>query len=146
MRGASLLLCAGVVVVAAWREPQVQPVVRKVVIRFSCDTDGGATVTVRPWRVVMQKRTDHIEWSLIPAGVPSVQISPKYVAGWPFVSPPPITVTGQKPGVARDVPAAVPAGTYKYNITGVCLRGESPPDTVVIDPDMIIPTLPPGSE
>ena len=146
MRGASLLLCAGVVVVGAWSEPQVQPVVRRVSIRFSCDNDGGATVTVKPWRVVMQKRTDYIEWSLIPTGVPSVQISPKYVAGWPFVSPPPITVTGQKPGVARDVPAAVPAGTYKYNITGVCLRGELPPDTVVIDPDMIIPTLPPGSE
>ena len=145
MRGGSLLLCAGVVVLAAaWREPQVQPVVRKVQIRFACDNDGGATVTVKPWRVVLQKRTDHVEWTLIPTGVQSVDISPKYIAGWPFVAPPPITVTGQKPGVAKDIPASVPAGTYKYNITGICQRGESPPDTVVIDPDMIIPTLPAG--
>lgn len=145
MRSGTLLFCAGVVLIAgAWRESQVQPVTRKVLIRFACDTDGGATVTVKPWRVVLQKRTDYVEWTLIPSGVQSVAISPKYVAGWPFVVAPPITVTAQKPGVARDVPAAVPAGTYKYNITGICTRGDAPPDTVVIDPDMIIPTLPPG--
>ena len=145
MRGASLLLCAGVVVIAAaWREPQGQPVVRKVLIRFACDIDGGATVTVKPWRVVLQKRTDQVEWTLIPSGVPSVAISPKYVAGWPFVAPPPVTVTAQKPGVAYEIPTVVPGGTYKYNITGICVRSGAPPDTVIIDPDMIIPTLPPG--
>ena len=145
MRGGYLLLCAGVVVIAAaWREPQGQPVVRRVLIRFACENDGGATVTVRPWRVVLQRRTDHVEWTLIPTGVPSVAITPKYIAGWPFVAPPPVTVTAQSPGVARDVPAAVPGGNYKYNITGVCQRGTAPPDTVIIDPDMIIPTIPPG--
>ena len=143
VRSRMLLLCVGVVAIAAaWREPQVQPVVRKVMIKFSCEADGGATVTVKPWRVVMQRRTEQIEWSLVPSGIESVSISPKYVAGWPFVSPPPIVVTSARPGIGKDVPTAVPAGNYKYNITGICVRTNAPSDTVVIDPDMIIP--PPG--
>jgi hypothetical protein len=142
MRSPILLLCVGVVVIAAaWREPQVQPVVRKVMIRFSCDTAGAATVTVKPWRVVMLRRTEQVEWTLIPAGITSVSISPKYVAGWPFVAPPPLVVTAGKPGIGKDVPAAVPAGNYKYNITGICARTGAPSDTVVIDPDMIIPPI-----
>jgi hypothetical protein len=142
MRRWTLLLCAGVVMVAAaWRAPRNQAVARKVQIKFACDTDGGATVTVKPWRIVLQQRTDQVEWSLIPSGVGSVSITPKYIAGWPFVAPPPIVVTAVKPGVGKDIPASVPAGTYKYNITGVCARTGAPADTVVIDPDMIIPTL-----
>jgi len=129
--------------VSAWREPQIQPVVRKVLIRFSCDNDGGATVTVRPWRVVLQRRTDHVEWTLLPVDVERVSITPKYVAGWPFVAPPPVVVTPQRPGVARDIPASVPGGNYKYNITGICTRPGGPADTVIIDPDMIIPNLGP---
>jgi hypothetical protein len=110
-------------------------------IKFSCEADGGATVTVKPWRVVMQKRNEQIEWSLVPSGIGSVSISPKYIAGWPFVSPPPIVVTSGKPGLGKDVPSAVPAGNYKYNITGICVRAGAPSDTVVIDPDMIIPPI-----
>ena len=142
MRSRTLLLCAGVVAIAAaWRAPQGAPVLRKVIIKFSCDTDGGATVTVKPWRVVMSKRTEQIEWSLTPSGISSVSISPKYVAGWPFVAAPPIVVNAGKPGIGKDIPSAVPAGNYKYNITGICARSGAPADTVVIDPDMIIPPL-----
>ena len=142
MRSRTLLLCVGVVVVAAaWREPQNQPVIRKVLIRFSCETDGGATVTVKPWRVKLTTKAEQIEWSLVPSGLTTVEISPKTVARWPFVAPPPLVVTVQRPGIGKDIPATVPAGSYKYNITGVCLRSAAPPDTVIIDPDMIIPTL-----
>jgi len=143
VRGRMLLLCAGVVAIAAaWREPQ-GPVVRKVVIRLTCDTDGSATLNVRPWRVVMLKRTEQIEWSLVPAAnsVASVSITPKYIAGWPFYAPPPIVVTPAKPGIGKDIPDRVPADTYKYNISGICPRAGAPPDTIVIDPDMIIPPL-----
>jgi hypothetical protein len=140
MRSGTLLLCAGIVAIgAAWREPQIQPTVKKVLIKFSCDADGGATVTVKPWRVTLTKRTEQIEWSLIPAGIDTVMISPKYVAGWPFVTAPPIIVRSVKPGIGKDIPDGVPAGAYKYNITGVCRRSGAVPDTVIIDPDMIIP-------
>ena len=100
-------------------------------------------MSVKPLRVVLQKRTEQVEWSLIPSGpgMTSVSISPKYVAGWPFIAPPPIVVTSGKPGIGKDIPASVPAGTYKYNITGVCPRTGAPSDTVVIDPDMIIPPI-----
>jgi hypothetical protein len=141
MRSGTLLLCVGVVVAAvAWREPDNQPTVRRVLIRFSCETDGGASVTVKPWRVRLNSKAEQIEWSLVPTGLNTVEISPKTVARWPFVAPPPLVVTAQKPGVGKDIPAIVPAGIYKYNITGVCLRSGESPDTVIVDPDMIIPT------
>lgn len=141
MRTGALLLCVGLVVfAAAWREPENQPTVRKVLINFNCDNNGGATVTVRPWRVRLNSKAEQIEWSLVPTGITSVEISPKLVARWPFVAPPPLIVTQAKPGIGKDIPPAVPAGTYKYNITGVCTRSGAPPDTVIIDPDMIIPT------
>lgn len=141
MRSGTLLLCVGIVIVAAaWHEPQNQPTIRRVLIRFSCEADGGATVTVRPWRVRLNSKAEQIEWSLVPSGLNTVEISPKVVARWPFVAPPPIVVTAQKPGIGRDIPATVPAGTYKYNITGVCAQSGAAPDTVIIDPDMIIPT------
>jgi hypothetical protein len=141
MRTGALLLCVGVVAfAAAWRLPENQPTVRRVLINFNCDNTGGATVMVRPWRIRLNSKAEQIEWSLVPTGIGSVEISPKLVARWPFVAPPPLIVTAAKPGIGRDIPASVPAGIYKYNITGVCVRSGAPPDTVIIDPDMIIPT------
>ena len=112
MRSGPLLLCVGVVIVAAaWHEPENQPTIRRVLIRFSCEAEGGATVTVRPWRIRLNSKAEQIEWSLVPSGLNTVEISPKVVARWPFVTPPPIVVTVQKPGIGRDIPATVPAGT-----------------------------------
>ncbi len=142
MRSGALLLSVAVVVFAtAWREPENQPTVRKVVIKFSCDPDGGATVNVRPWRISLNSKAEQIEWSLVPSGLTTVEISPKTVARWPFVAAPPLVVTVKQPGIGKNIPATVPAGLYKYNITGVCPRSGAPPDTVIIDPDMIIPTI-----
>lgn len=145
MRGKALVLCAAIVVtVGACGRPE-QAAGRKVFIRFACENDGGATVTVRPWRIVLQKRTDQLEWSLNPSGIDSVAITPKPGEQWPFISPePPLIVTEGKDGIASGIPDSVAGGTYKYNITGVCARSSGPPDTVVIDPDMIIPTLTQG--
>jgi len=141
MRNGALLLCVGLVVFAvAWRKPENQPTVRRVLINFSCDTDGGATVRVMPWRVRLNSKAEQIEWRLVGAGIKSVEITPKTVARWPFAAAPPIVV-GNTPGIGRNIPPSVPADTYKYNITGVCLRSGSTPDTVIIDPDMIIPPI-----
>jgi hypothetical protein len=90
--------------------------------------------------VKLNSKAEQIEWSLVPSGLTTVEISPKIVARWPFVVSPPIVVTYQKPGIGKDIPATVPAGTYKYNITGVCPQAGAAPDTIIIDPDMIIPT------
>jgi hypothetical protein len=142
MRTGALLLCVGVVVfAAAWRKPENQATVRKVFIKFTCETDGGATVTVKPWRIKLNSKSEQIEWTLVGSGLNTVEISPKVVARWPFVAPPPLIVTDKKPGIGKGIPATVPAGTYKYNISGVCPGySGAPPDTVIIDPDMIIPT------
>lgn len=147
MRSVPLVLCAAVVMVAAgWRVPQgLLGTKRPVSIHFKCETDGGATVTVKPWRRPLVARGDYIEWTLVTPGSgeiapDSVLIEPKSIAQWPFTTAFPITVKTSKSGVAQGVPATVPAGTYKYKVTGICHVPGMPADTVVIDPDMIIPT------
>jgi len=147
MRKLPLVLCAGVVLLSAgWRLPQGQQgTKRPVSIHFKCETGGGATVTINPWRRQLGARTDSIQWTLVTPGPgdsapDSVLIAPKSVNQWPFTSGFPISVKTSKPGVAQGIQATVPAGTYKYSVTGICKFPGMAPDTVVIDPDMIIPT------
>jgi hypothetical protein len=139
MRRVPVLLCSGVVLLAAaWADPQVQIVTKTVSIDFTCTADG-ATLSVTPWRVQLASRNDQIEWSVKTTGLDSVSISPKLVARWPFSVNPPLSAHAQRPVVARGIPASVPGGTYKYNISGICQRAGGIADTVIIDPDMIIP-------
>ena len=145
MRSVPPLLCVALVLLAAaWREPQTQTFAKKsVTIHFKCETDGGATVTIKPWKRNLDARTDYIEWTLVVANPElapdSVLIAPKSVNSWPFATKFPITVKKSSPGVAQGIPSAVPGATYKYSVTGICNVPGMPPDTVVIDPDMIIP-------
>jgi hypothetical protein len=139
MRRVPVLLCGGVVLLAAaWADPQVQIVTKTVSIDFTCTTNG-ATLSVTPWRVQLDSRADQIEWSVKTAGLDGVSISPKFVARWPFSVNPPLNAHAQQPAVARGIPASVPGGNYKYNISGICQRAGGIADTVIIDPDMIIP-------
>jgi len=147
MRSVPLVLSAAVVMISTgWSAPQVRTgMPRPVNIIFRCETTGGASVIVNPWRVQLGSRVNYIEWSLVTpgpmgSGPDSVVITPKAVAQWPFTTSFPIVVKPLKHGIAQGVPTTVPAGTYKYNITGICHVPGMPVDTVTIDPDMIIPT------
>jgi hypothetical protein len=145
LRSVPLLLCVGVVALAAgWSRPQVPVVTKTVSIDFNCTSDG-ATISIRPWRVALASRTDEIQWDVKATGLDSVAISPKLVARWPFSTNPPIHAHAQKPGKAKGIPNSVPGGRYQYNITGICNRAGGTADTVIVDPDMIIPKLPGGT-
>lgn len=140
MRGVSVLLSLGVVVLAAaWTQPQGVTTTKSVSISFKCTTDG-ATMTVSPWRVTLPTRNDQVQWD-VSNGSDSVSITAKNVNRWPFSSNPPYKAKYGSPAVGRGIPSSVPAGKYQYNIIGICPRAGGVVDTVVIDPDMIIPPI-----
>ena len=140
MRGVSVLLSIGVVVLAAaWTQPQGVTTTKSVSISFKCTTDG-ATMTVSPWRVTLPTRNDQVQWD-VSNGSDSVSIAAKNVNRWPFSTNPPYKAKYGSPAVGRGIPSSVPAGKYQYNIIGICPRAGGVVDTVVIDPDMIIPPI-----
>ena len=140
MRGVSVLLSLGVVLLAAaWTQPQGVTTTKSVSISFKCTTDG-ATMTVSPWRVTLPTRNDQVQWD-VSNGSDSVSITAKNVNRWPFSSNPPYKAKYGSPAVGRGIPSSVPAGKYQYNIIGICPRAGGVVDTVVIDPDMIIPPI-----
>lgn len=141
MRSGPLIIGIGAIVVAVAcnKQPAVQGGASRVTITLNCEGNG-ATIGVHPWRAMLASRSDSILWTLAgPTGY-TVSITPKDPARWPFSSPPPIVV-GAQGGVGKNIPAGVAAGTYKYVVTGVCVRSGQAPDTVILDPDMIIPPL-----
>ena len=140
MRIGGVLPCAGLVALAAacggGDRSGAVPGESPVVITFTC-SNGGALMGVHPWRVKLNDSTDHIKWTLNATNATSVTISHKDGSPWPFQDPPP--TVGSKPASTRGVKAPnIPSGTYRYNVTGICKVG-STEDTVVLDPDMIIP-------
>lgn len=140
MRGVSVLLSLGVVLLAAaWTQPQGVTTTKSVSISFKCTTDG-ATMTVSPWRVTLPTRNDQVQWD-VSNGSDSVSITAKNVNRWPFSTNPPYKAKYGSPAVGRGIPSSVPAGKYQYNIIGICPRAGGVVDTVVIDPDMIIPPI-----
>ena len=150
MRGAPVLLGLGVVVLAAaWREPQMQGNPGVVNMTVICQLDGGANITVNPWRVgwsnPASRKSGQITMNLQSLGLDQkqVKITPKNATRWPFKEPLPIVVVDGTPTILKNVDqdtVKYPKGAYKYVITGVCIRSGTA-DTVVIDPDMIIPGL-----
>lgn len=140
MRNGQMLLCAGVVLlVAGWREPGLATT-KTVSVDLQC-TATGAKITVEPWRVELDTRDDEIQWVVATTGLDSVFITPKILGRWPFAVSPPLHSKKGAPAAAKGIPQWVAKGKYQYNITGICVRSAARADTVVIDPDMIIPGL-----
>jgi hypothetical protein len=83
-------------------------------------------------------RGQGIAWSLAVNGNGNtVEVYPKpEQRPWPFPNARP---TGNRQNPARSG-ASNAIGRWRYNITVVCQQGNNPPDTVVIDPDIIIET------
>ena len=148
MRRGPVLLSVGVVLVAAafTGQQQGRPAGRATII-FTCQPDGGATAQVVPWRVRWsdaKRSSGQIAFRLVPSGaISQVTLTPSAVKPWPFpVSS--IIVSDSQDGFAKNPSQDLtkfPAGAYKYNVTGICPQADGSADTVVIDPDMIIPGL-----
>lgn len=97
-------------------------------------------MSVSPWRVSLPTRNDQIQWD-VSNGSDSVSITAKNVNRWPFGTNPPFKAKYGSPAIGKGIPSSVPAGKYQYNIIGICPRAGGVVDTVVVDPDMIIPPI-----
>ena len=145
MRRAPLLSAvAGIALIAACgkREDSTPPApppppppaaTNQVNIRLKCDNDG-ADIDVHPWRIKVYK-ADGVLWH---APQDSVWIAPKDSTKWPFDKDTIKVASGAKVP-STNFKQSVDTGTYKYKIIGIC-NNTSGVDTVVLDPDMIIPT------
>lgn len=133
------VLCLGVSVIAL-QAACGRPEINTVRVTFSCDNDGGR-IGVAPWRLHVDTSVKTVTWTIPEANV-TVFIEPKdtSAAKWPFVSQKPITVKSGEPGRSPEIKMHRERQDtiYKYKVTGVCARGSNQ-DTVVLDPDMIIP-------
>ncbi|HKY97438.1 MAG TPA: hypothetical protein VJL35_06260 [Gemmatimonadaceae bacterium] len=105
----------------------------QVTILLKCDNDG-ASIDVHPWRVKVTQ-ADGVIWFAPQEGV---WITPKVAGRWPFAKDT-IVVPPKEHLTSTNFKSEVDSGTYSYNISGVCTTA-SGADTVVLDPDMIIPT------
>ena len=112
---------------------QVQDATVDVDVR--CRGTNQPTWTVTPDTVTI-RQGQGITWSLAVNGNGNtVEVFPKArQPAWPFPTARP---QGNRQNPARSG-ASRAAGRWRYNITVVCQQGNNPPDTVVIDPDIII--------
>ncbi len=131
--------------------PKPQPAVHELVktndvkISADCLNGGGISWTIDPYRATIPDRDRKIKWRLTTDGhnadpLTEVTILPKVNSTWAFaeqdikVNKNNITEKNLKTGLKTDY-------LYKYTIQIICTRGTTTQvDTVVIDPDMIIPT------
>jgi hypothetical protein len=130
-----LALTVAMPLVLAFR-PASQAVVQ-VTVNARCAGPNNTEVTVRPWNVRL-RQGDQLEWVIAAnANSNDITITPKSSSGWPFASREPINGTKGRPARANGM-RANGRGTYKYNIALVCQSGQNPPDSVIIDPDVIV--------
>ena len=138
----NVLLAVGVVgfvglgsvgVVAGGYQVQDAP----VDVDVRCRGNAEPTWDVTPDTVTIV-RGQGITWSLsVNGNGNTVEVFPKpRQPAWPFPTARP---QGNRQNPARSG-ASRAAGHWRYNITVVCQQGNNPPDTVVIDPDIIIET------
>jgi hypothetical protein len=108
-----------------------------VTVNARCAGPKQTEITVSPWNVRMAQG-DQINWVIANnANSDNITIEPKDRTRWPFTNQPPYA--GTKANPARGTGMRPNArGTYKYNISLICQQGSNAPDTVVVDPDIIV--------
>jgi hypothetical protein len=133
--GVGALLLASAVVLAAKPWPSRATV--QVTVNARCAGPNSTEVTVSPWNVRLQQ-DDEIEWVIAAnANSNNITLTPKETSGWPFASRGPFLAAKGQPARANGM-RPNSRGNYKYNIQLVCQSGSNPPDSVIIDPDVIV--------
>lgn len=122
---------------------QVEPIrAGHITVSVSCRDNGdGIGARVRPWRAHSGGDTVFV-WRLVPANdsIPT-ELTPVDSARWPFTEDP---ITWYRNAdtayIAATARAATVEETFKYRIRIVCPpeADNIPPDTIVIDPLVII--------
>jgi hypothetical protein len=128
-------LVIGVLATSAAVRNSRLPATKVVTIDAKCASPRNTQVTVTPWNITVAQGDD-MQWSIDNnANTGAVTITPKD-ANWPFATN---QASGTKAAPARSSGMRANArGRYSYTITLVCQAGASAPDTVRIDPDVIV--------
>jgi plastocyanin len=113
------------------------PATVQVTVNARCAGPNSTEITVRPWNVRLQQG-DEVEWVLSAnANTNALTITPKASSDWPFAARGPYASTRGNSARANGM-RANGRGSYKYDISLICQAGNSAPDTVVVDPDIIV--------
>jgi hypothetical protein len=135
------VLAAGVSVVACKSDGSSGMVGndRVVNIDLECLANDSVRFTLSPWRVTIPAH-GAIVWKFgkAPNGTRAVIAPPANTTRWPFQQSSFTTVLGN-PNPPGTLNANAAPGTYKYTVTTSCDRGSGKIETIIIDPDMMIP-------
>lgn len=134
-----LLVTAGVLCGVVLTAAAIHPPARatgSVNVDARCTGGQNTQVTVSPWNLRINQGDD-VQWTLnASANTTSITITPKNTATWPFA-----TNRGQgtktTPAASSGMRAGA-SGRHAYSIQLVCQVGNNPPDSVLIDPDVIV--------
>ena len=134
-----LLAAAGAAVITGFHirkegSPTVAAVTVSVDLRC---TPTGVTYNIDPWSVTL-KQGDTIEWDLkAEAHTDEMVIEPKQANAWPFATRNFRGGRTNRPH-GRDMLPGQQGRRYQYNVLIVCKGPVTRPDTIRIDPEMII--------
>lgn len=131
--GGVLLAAAAVMAATPWSSRATV----RVTVNARCAGPNTTEVTVSPWNVRLAQ-DDEVEWVIAAnANSNDITITPKETSDWPFASRGPFTATKGRAARGNGM-RQNGRGTYKYDITLVCQSGNNAPDSVRIDPDIIV--------
>ena len=129
------VLVASTIVLAA--TPWSSRATVRVTVSARCAGPNSTEITVSPWNVRLQQG-DEIEWVIAAnANSEDITMTPKSTSGWPFASRGPFNASKARPTRANGM-RPNSRGSYQYNIQLVCQSGNNPPDSVLVDPDIIV--------
>jgi hypothetical protein len=130
-----VLLAVSAPLLVAWRN--TPRAIVQVTVNARCAGPNNTEVTVSPWNVRL-RQGDEVEWVLAAnANSNNVTITPKETSDWPFATRGPFNGAKGNPARANGM-RGNGRGTYKYNIALVCQSGQNAPDSVIVDPDIIV--------
>lgn len=142
----SLLVLAGAASLACAPAPEplvdtgtVAPPPGQVMVDARCAGPRNTSVTVSPWNLHVPRDSNvTITWVInAAANTDTITITPKQGTSWPFDG---ASAVGSKaaPAQVQGRTPNTPGVRYRYNIQLVCQVGSADPDTVVVDPDIIV--------
>ena len=100
-------------------------------------TVNGASYSIYPWSVTL-RQDDSVDWRLYPtATTDEMIVQPRNPKAWPFATTRSKGDRTNRP-YGRDMRPDEHGNRYEYDILMVCKGDVSRPDTVRIDPEMII--------
>jgi hypothetical protein len=105
-------------------------------VHLTCTPSGNVEFSLNRWSLHRQKG-ETVTWHLVASSVAAVSIEAKDPITWQITPPPPYTVGGNSPAAAT-VSADAASGRHSYTIIGICPGSGGVPDTVTIDPDIVV--------